>query len=31
MSEAKPALFGIRHSNRDFAKGESWSKNKFNL
>jgi hypothetical protein len=27
---AKPSLFGIRYSNRDFSKRESWSKNKFN-
>jgi hypothetical protein len=25
-----PALFGIQHSNRDFSKVDSWSKNKFN-
>lgn len=25
-----PALFGIKHSNRDFSKKDSWSKNKFN-
>ena len=25
-----PRLFGIKHSNRDFSKKESWSKNKFN-
>jgi hypothetical protein len=25
-----PSLFGIKHSNRDFAKQDSWSKNKFN-
>ncbi|MBS1937448.1 MAG: HindVP family restriction endonuclease [Bacteroidetes bacterium] len=30
MSEGKPALFGIRNSNRDFSKQDSWSKNKFN-
>ena len=26
----KPALFGIKNSNRDFSKRDSWSKNKFN-
>lgn len=26
----KPALFGIKHSNRDISKADSWSKNKFN-
>lgn len=25
-----PALFGIKHSNRDFSDKDSWSKNKFN-
>jgi hypothetical protein len=28
--EQKPALFGIKHSNRDISKPDSWSKNKFN-
>ena len=26
-----PQLFGIKNSNRDFSKKESWSKNKFNV
>ena len=26
----KPALFGIKHSNRDFANSDSWGKNQFN-
>lgn len=26
----KPRLFGIKHSNRDFSKKESWGKNQFN-
>jgi len=26
----KPALFGIKNSNRDFSKKDSWGKNKFN-
>ncbi len=26
----QPALFGIRHSNRDFTKADGWSKNNFN-
>ena len=26
----EPSLFGIKHSNRDFAKKDSWSKNNFN-
>lgn len=28
--EQKPALFGIKHSNRDISKPDSWGKNKFN-
>lgn len=28
--EQKPALFGIKHSNRDLSKPDSWGKNKFN-
>ncbi|HTI60393.1 HindVP family restriction endonuclease [Mucilaginibacter sp.] len=27
---AKPSLFGIKHSNRDFTDKDSWSKNNFN-
>jgi len=27
---AEPSLFGIKHSNRDFTKKDSWSKNNFN-
>lgn len=27
---AKPSLFGIKHSNRDFSEKDSWSKNNFN-
>lgn len=30
MSEVKPSLFGVKHSNRDFSLKDSWSKNKFN-
>ena len=31
MSEAKkPALFGIKHSNRDFSDKDAWGKNQFN-
>ena len=26
----KPSLFGIKHSNRDFADRDSWGKNQFN-
>ncbi len=26
----KPSLFGIKHSNRDFASKDSWGKNQFN-
>jgi hypothetical protein len=26
----EPSLFGIKHSNRDFTKKDSWSKNNFN-
>ena len=25
-----PSLFGIKHSNRDFTKSDSWGKNQFN-
>ncbi len=28
--DLKPALFGIKHSNRDISKPDSWGKNKFN-
>lgn len=28
--ELKPSLFGIKHSNRDISKPDSWGKNKFN-
>jgi len=28
--EQTPALFGIKHSNRDISKPDSWGKNKFN-
>ncbi|MDR1415881.1 MAG: HindVP family restriction endonuclease [Prevotellaceae bacterium] len=27
---AKPSLFGIKHSNRDFEQKDSWGKNQFN-
>lgn len=30
MSKNIPALFGIKNSNRDFSRKDSWSKNKFN-
>lgn len=30
MTSETAALFGIKNSNRDFSKAESWSKNKFN-
>lgn len=30
MITEKPGLFGIKHSNRDFSKKESWGKNQFN-
>lgn len=26
----KPNLFGIKHSNRDFANKDNWGKNQFN-
>lgn len=29
-SVEKPSLFGIKHSNRDFADRDSWGKNQFN-
>lgn len=28
--DIKPGLFGIKHSNRDISKPDSWGKNKFN-
>lgn len=30
MTEEKPRLYGITHSNRDFSQGDSWGKNQFN-
>ncbi|NJK39828.1 MAG: HindVP family restriction endonuclease [Oscillatoriales cyanobacterium RM2_1_1] len=30
MPIQKPRLFGLRHSNRDFAQEEAWGKNCFN-
>ena len=30
MNLAKPALFGINHSNRDFTQKDTWGKNQFN-
>lgn len=30
MSNQKPGLFGIKHSNRNFAQRETWGKNQFN-
>lgn len=30
MTKIDPSLFGIKHSNRDFTKKDSWSKNNFN-
>lgn len=30
IDKESPSLFGITHSNRDFSKADSWSKNKFN-
>lgn len=30
MSNDSPSLFGIKNSNRDFSKADSWSKNNFN-
>lgn len=30
MTEQKPGLYGITHSNRDFAQPDTWGKNQFN-
>ena len=30
MNSQKPGLFGVEHSNRDFAQKETWGKNQFN-
>jgi hypothetical protein len=30
MTDEKPGLFGIQHSNRDFTQNETWGKNQFN-
>ncbi len=30
IDQIKPALFGIKHSNRDFSDKNSWGKNQFN-
>jgi hypothetical protein len=30
MTKIEPSLFGVKHSNRDFTKRDSWSKNNFN-
>jgi hypothetical protein len=30
MTEQKPGLFGVTHSNRDFTQVDSWGKNQFN-
>ncbi|MGB0522437.1 MAG: HindVP family restriction endonuclease [Flammeovirgaceae bacterium] len=30
MTEQKPGLFGIKHSNRDFTQKNTWGKNQFN-
>lgn len=30
LDRMPPGLFGIQHSNRDFSRRDSWSKNKFN-
>jgi hypothetical protein len=30
MTEQKPGLYGITHSNRDFTQADTWGKNQFN-
>jgi len=30
MTEQKPGLYGITHSNRDFSQADTWGKNQFN-
>ena len=30
MTEQKPGLYGVTHSNRDFAQADTWGKNQFN-
>ena len=30
MTEQKPGLFGVTHSNRDFTQVDTWGKNQFN-
>jgi HindVP restriction endonuclease len=30
MTDEKPGLFGIQHSNRDFTQNDTWGKNQFN-
>ena len=30
MTNNKPGLFGIKHSNRDFSQNDTWGKNQFN-